>query len=174
MNIDRAAKISECVAAIAVVLGIIFGGFNYLQERESRKERFTFDYSREFYDGDLHRIRSTLLERVSKLEEIPPGRGGTFPVEDIALYFQMQTQGSSKAGAALRSELLAILDYFNGALGCVEAELCDAELLSSLHRGEAHDLLCLFEPAMTALPRRGGEVVLLAGIRRFGESGNKC
>ena len=163
-GLDRSAKSAEIVSAVTVVVGLGLGILGYVNEREARRERFTFDYAEQLYEPTLHAVRARLLTRVRAREDaLPPGT--TAP--SLAAYFERKVQANSVDAAELRADLLTLLDHYNGASGCIDAGLCDRDLLRMLYLDEAESVHSIFGLAMAKIGRRGQSEELMEGVLRF-------
>jgi hypothetical protein len=164
-SLDLVAKVAEILAAIAVVCGIGLAIAGYRAEQNARLERFTFDFTQNLFKRDeLHEPRARLLARVRDLETQLASAGRA---PNTATYFQRLARGSSDDAATFRADLLALLDHYNGAAGCVNAGLCDISLMRTLYMDEATTMYSIFGLAMREVARAGQADALVEGILAF-------
>lgn len=162
--------LSECLAAFTVVLGIIIALANYLHELEAQKARFTFDYGQEYYSSSIHTSRANLLRFVKSFEHDNPHRRMT--IDELSMELSKSAYEDQYLAFNVTDNLLRILDHFNGALGCIRAGLCEAQLLNHIYRDEPIDIICIFGPTMQKLALDGGGEALLSGIHYFSKGKN--
>lgn len=170
IGLERVIKYAELIAHSAVVVGLILAVAGYMSEKSARREQFTVEYSRAYDDEYLQASRTRIRALVRSMESVLSGyRVSSASIADL-LVKHVQAGGESTP----ERDILAVAEYFNGALSCVEADLCDDELFRKLHSNEASSLACLILPALDEISLRGGQSELKRGILHFRSTSVTC
>ncbi|WP_269931351.1 hypothetical protein [Aminobacter sp. HY435] len=170
MDIERFNKFAELIAHSAVVIGLILAVVGYMSERSARREQFTVEYSRVYNGEHLQSSRTRIRALVRSMEVALSGyRISNTSIADL-LVKQIKAGGEKTP----ESDILAVAEYFNGALSCVEAELCDDELFKKMHSNEASSLACFISPALDEISLRGGQSEMKRGLLHFRSASVIC
>jgi len=159
-RLKRAADLSEIVSAIVVLAGLALAVWGVYTERNARKERYTFDYVSQYFGEDLREKRNLIRETLSQIE----ADLGTNTVGNHEFSLLFADRVSETDAGALKFALVSVFDFFSGAETCLEADLCDIELIRAMVGNEAQSLVCLVGPAADRITLTGGRDSLLSGL----------
>ncbi|MEQ5872670.1 hypothetical protein J4E08_22685 [Sagittula sp. NFXS13] len=160
-RLERASYLSQIVSVITVIFGLGLAVTGVYTERAARKERYTFDYVDRYVSEDLREKRNLIREALSRTEAASGAR--TLGNYELSVLFADRV--SEPSAGALRFALVSVFDFFSGAETCVNAGLCDVELVRAMVGDEARSLACLIAPAADRITLTGGRDSLLSGLR---------
>lgn len=170
IKLDRLTKGVELVAHTAVVVGLVLAVLGYLSEKNARREQFTVEYSRAYDSEYLQASRTRIRGSVRSIENALPN----YRISNSAIAEILVKQINEGGVGSPEADVLAVAEYFNGALSCVEADLCDDDLIKRLHANEAASLACLILPALDVISLRGGQTEMKRGILHFRSEAVDC
>lgn len=160
-RLKRAAELSEIASAIVVIVGLALAVWGVYTERNARKERYTFDYVSQYFGEDLREKRNSIRATLHQIE----ADLGMTTIGNHAFSLLFADHASKTGAVELRFALVSVFDFYSGAKTCVEANLCDIELIRTMVGSEAQSLVCLIGPAANQITLTGGQDSLLSGLR---------
>ncbi len=163
MELERLIKWAELLAHGAVLVGLVLAVTGYISERGNRREQFTVEYSRAYDQEYLQTARTQIRANIRSIETALAG----YKISNGAIADLLVRQIEAGGEKTPEGDILAIAEYFNGALSCVEAGLCNDKLFKKLHSNEASSLACLLLPALDAISLPGGQAELKRGLLHF-------
>lgn len=165
-RLSRFAHFAEIGNALLVAAALALGVFGFQSDQKRRTERYTFDYAQNYFSPMMLQSRQAVREKILALEKLDPAISNNQLASLLADTFAASTD------KAFAQDIVAITDYFNGAKGCVDAGLCDRDLMRTLHSDEAASLACLLGPTLKLIAFSGGEDILAKGLSFFAENEN--
>ncbi|MEO1702344.1 MAG: hypothetical protein AAFR71_09860 [Pseudomonadota bacterium] len=163
-----AGKSCEIISALVLSVGLVFAYLGYQAERSADQRRFTFEFSQQYYVGELQAARLSLRNEVREIANVRSELSN----DEIAIAIAARTKsGNSKL---TEQQVLAVSDYFNGAERCVQAQLCASEIFQRLHAEEASYIRCFLEPTLKAISLEGGFAATIRGLEKFSSDPSSC
>lgn len=165
-RLSRFAYYAEIGNALMVAAALALGVIGFQSDQKRGMERYTFDYAQNYFAPTMLESRQAVRERILTIEKLDPKISNNQLASLLADTFTASTD------KVFSSNIVAITDYFNGAKGCVDARLCDPNLMRTLHSDEASSLACLLGPTLKLIAFSGGEEILTEGLVFFAENEN--
>ena len=165
-RLSRFANFAEIGNALLVAAALALGVLGFLSDQNRRMESYTFDYAQNYFAPMMLQSRQAVRDKILALEKLDP------MISNSQLAALLADTFAASNDKAFALNIVAITDYFNGAKGCVDAGLCDRDLMRTLLSDEATSLACLLRPTLKRVAFNGGEDFLAEGLSFFAENEN--
>ncbi|NDK37047.1 hypothetical protein [Rhodovulum sulfidophilum] len=153
------------MSALVVSASVAIAILAYLNETEKQQRQFTMELAMQYFSGDLQNAKDELFYTIQSVQSaVAPVKLGP---ADINTYLVKSDPGSPYSERDLASALLAVTSFFNSVSRCVEADLCNGELMQQLLGDDAAAIECAFSGYLHEMAKSANVGNLSTGLSAF-------
>jgi hypothetical protein len=158
--------------AVAVTLGVAL--VTYLNEIKTQGRAAALSYVENFNDEPLLGARNRLYALWSNIE-LPSVSMESIKPKLLYELFARQLDAEPPADAlAIRTSVINIADYLDGANTCLEEGVCDERIIREQLGGYARNFYCLYEELIEAEAQRLNNLQFGSGARALATTMAGC
>jgi hypothetical protein len=158
--------------AVAVTLGVAL--VTYLNEIKTQGRAAALSYVENFNDEPLLDARNSLYALWSSIE-LPSVSMGSIKPKLLYELFARQLDAETQADAlAIRTSVINIADYLDGANTCLDEGVCDERIIREQLGAYARNFYCLYEELIEAEAQRLNNLQFGSGVRALATAMEGC
>lgn len=146
----RAYFFMDFLSKIAIVLGIVFSAYQFVNYQKDERIRYTFGYIDKF-DGERYlaargRIEETLRAHETKIAHFNAQRMTSEAGQDLRRKIANFLVNESRNGAGIVADLDLLVDFFEGIEICLTENLCERGVAEAFLQKQSEMLWLNFGP----------------------------
>jgi len=165
ISLNKGALWAEIFSAALVLISLVLAVLVYLNETDKQRREFTMDLALEYFSHELQPSNDYLFRVIQNIQsQVAPAKLGA---DDLRTYMAKSEEYSELTDQNLNSALLQITSFFNSAKRCVDADLCNEDLMRDLIAEDATATWCVFESYLEQMRASANIEGMNTGLKYF-------
>jgi hypothetical protein len=147
-RIERARPWIEITSHFSVIVGIVFVGYQFIDQKRTTAQERSLEMAAKLYDDRISSARSEILTYWSKypMSELSGASGSSDVVDKIAMFHVF-----SPDGPQAMEQVVSVIEVLDMASACANSAVCDRNLIEDQIRDYAQSILRLYSRPISEL-----------------------